>query len=457
MAVYAVGLLFVTGALCGLAPAWQATKRDVSSAIQGTASQGVTGRLRLRHAFVVGQVAACVILLVLSSLMLRSFMRVTTMDPGFDVERGLVASVYVDAGRYAVDGGLPLGERLVERLTQLPGVESASFANILALGNDRSATRFEVLGRSGYGPRTYINSVAPRYFGTLGVPSLRGRDFNAGDRQGGVARRHRQRSVRACAFPGPDRARPADPPLAGRAVFRDRRGRGRSHVRRIWRCLDAAVLFVLHATATRLDAGPSGRRSRSSGIARRTPERCAAGDRRASTRRSPSRSRHCGRPPARSRRCVDSARSCSAAAGALGLLLAAIGLYGTMAFVVATRTSEIGLRMAIGATTTQILSGVLSQGMKLVGIGLGDWRRDFAGSRASRRGHAGRVEPDGSDGVRRHCGAAPARRRRCLLHTREASIRGRSHRRAPRRSVSISGGRERDEYNAASRRHRSTS
>ena len=170
MAVYAVGLLVLTGALCGLAPAWQATKRDVSSAIQGTASQGVTGRLRLRHAFVVGQVAACLILLVLSSLMLRSFMRVTTMDPGFDVERGLVANVYVDAGRYAADGGLPLGERLVERLNQLPGVESASFANILALGNDRSATRFEVLGRTGYGPRTYVNSVAPRYFGTLGVP-----------------------------------------------------------------------------------------------------------------------------------------------------------------------------------------------------------------------------------------------------------------------------------------------
>ena len=57
-------------------------------------------------------------------------------------------------------------------------------------------------------------------------------------------------------------------------------------------------------------------------------------------------------------------------AGALGLLLAAIGLYGTMAFVVATRTSEIGLRMAIGATTSQMLRGVLSQGMKLVGIGL---------------------------------------------------------------------------------------
>ena len=59
-----------------------------------------------------------------------------------------------------------------------------------------------------------------------------------------------------------------------------------------------------------------------------------------------------------------------AAAGALGLLLATIGLYGTMAFVVATRTPEIGVRMAIGATATQILGGVLAQGMKLVGIGL---------------------------------------------------------------------------------------
>ena len=59
-----------------------------------------------------------------------------------------------------------------------------------------------------------------------------------------------------------------------------------------------------------------------------------------------------------------------ATAGALGLLLAMIGLYGTMAFVVATRTSEIGVRMAIGATATQILRGVLTQGMKLVGVGI---------------------------------------------------------------------------------------
>ena len=59
-----------------------------------------------------------------------------------------------------------------------------------------------------------------------------------------------------------------------------------------------------------------------------------------------------------------------ATAGALGLLLAMIGLYGTMAFVVATRTSEIGVRMAIGATAAQILRGVLTQGVKLVGVGI---------------------------------------------------------------------------------------
>ena len=197
-------------------------------------------------------------------------MRVTTMDPGFDVERGLVASVYVDAGRYAADGGLPLGERLVERLTQLPGVESASFANILALGNDRSATRFEVLGRS------WLRTAHVHQQRGAAVLRHAWRTRRAWPRfqrrrsSGRAARRDRQRSVRARAFPGPDRTRPADPPHAGRAVFRDRRRRWRSHVRRIRRCLDAAVLFVLHATATGLDAGPSDRGSRAGGIAWRS-------------------------------------------------------------------------------------------------------------------------------------------------------------------------------------------
>ena len=99
------------------------------------ASHGATGRLWMRHAFVVGQVAASVTLLVVSALLIRSLMRIAVLDPGFDLDRGLVAAVNLEADRYAVDGGLPLGERIVDALRGMPGIESSSFAGIVALGS----------------------------------------------------------------------------------------------------------------------------------------------------------------------------------------------------------------------------------------------------------------------------------------------------------------------------------
>jgi predicted permease len=369
MAAYAAGLLVVTGVLCGLAPAWQATRRDVSSVMQGTASQGVTGRMRLRHAFVIGQVAACLVLLVLSSLMLRSFMRVATMDPGFDVERGLVANVYVDAARYAADGGLPLGERLVERLTQLPGVESASFANILALGNDRSAMRFQALGSSSFGASSYVNSVSPRYFDTLGVRLVRGRDFDARDRQGAPPVAIVSEAFERAYFPGQTaigqrvRRLPDEPYFEIIGVVRDhmyggygdastplffssytQQPRVSTQVRPVVVHVRAALPSALLADVRRAIAGLD------STIAFDVQTLRQATGTEPALRRFGTR--------------------LLAAAGVLGLLLAMIGLYGTMAFVIATRTSEIGVRMAMGATTTLILRGVLVQGMKLVAIGL---------------------------------------------------------------------------------------
>ena len=115
--------------------------------MQGSGNFSVTGRLWLRHALVVGQVVSCVILLVLSSLLLRSLMRATAMDPGFDTERAAVASVWVDSARYLSDGGLPLGEQLVDRVRRIAGVQSASVCQHASAGDRRE--RHSVARRRG--------------------------------------------------------------------------------------------------------------------------------------------------------------------------------------------------------------------------------------------------------------------------------------------------------------------
>ena len=262
---YGAVLMAATALLSGIAPALRTSKRSLTATLQDGGGHAVTERLWMRHLFVVGQVAVSLILLTFSSLLLRSLARVATMDPGFDVDRGLVARVQVDAGRYARDGGLALAAQLVERLEQLPGVASASFANIVPLGTDRSATilRVDGLGQNEGGPRTYVNSVAPRYFATLGIPLVRGRDFGSADRAGAATGGDRDRIVRARIFRRPlgtwtTRARDGR-----RAVFRDR-GRGaRSHVRVVRRRRDSDLLHAVRATPAGVQPDSPGHPQRS--------------------------------------------------------------------------------------------------------------------------------------------------------------------------------------------------
>jgi putative ABC transport system permease protein len=368
---YAMALLVATGVLCGLAPALRSTNRQLVSVIRESASLGVTRRLWLRHALVVGQVVACVVLLVMSSLLLRSLMRVTVMDPGFDINRGLVASVAVSAEGYLADGGLPLGERLVERLERVAGVESVSFANMLPLGNSTSASRLSAEGANTVGPRTYVNSIAPDYFATLGIPLVRGRDFNASDRLGGPPVAIVTEAFERAYFAGQGalgkrvRRSPHEP-------FFEIVGVAGDHMYGSYGDLSTPVFYMSYTQQPRVST-----QVRPVVMAIRTNDSPAA----------------LVREVRQTIAAVDSSVSADvqtlrgatsfelgargfvtrllASAAALGLLLATIGLYGTMAFVVVTRTSEIGLRMALGATAGQILGKVLGQGLRLVGVGLG--------------------------------------------------------------------------------------
>jgi putative ABC transport system permease protein len=370
LGLYALALVLTVGVLCGIAPAHRALGFSVAGAIQSGDTRAASGRLRLRHAFVVGQVAISLTLLVLSALLLRTVNRVASFDVGFDLDRGVVAMVHVPASRYSVDGGLPIGERIVERLAGVPGVEASSFANIVALGSDASAARLQVEGQSeSPGPRAFVNSVAPRYFETLGIPILRGRDFDARDRPGSSAV-----AIVSDAF--------------ARAYFPDEETLGR----RVRRSIDdpyAEIVGIVADSNYRSPGEPPAPLFYSA----------YAQQPQVSTQIRPVvlhvRTAFPGAVMPELRRVIREVVPAAAAdvmtlreatgreaqlreygaqvlgfTSGLALLLATLGLYGLLAFVVSSRTGEIGTRMALGAASSRILRNVLADGLRLAAYGI---------------------------------------------------------------------------------------
>jgi predicted permease len=368
---YALALVLATGLLCGLAPSWRVTGMDVVGPIQRGESASVTARLRVRHAFVLGQLAVCAILLVLSSLMLRSVMRVAALDPGLDLDGGLVATVRVNADRYAIDGGLSLGERIVERLGAMPGVQAVGFANILALGTDAAATRFQTEARAAAAnPRTFLNSVSRGYFAALGVPILRGRDFDERDRQGTPPVAIVTRSFADAYFPGEDalgkrvRGSDTEPDVEIVGIVGD-------HNYQSYGEAPSPILYSAYAQRPQLSTQVrplivhvrTG--TASIGPARDVRQAIAALDPAISIEVEMFRDA-AGTEPALRRL----GTRLLGAAGGLAVLLAAIGLYGAMAFTVASGRHEIGIRLALGASPRVLLGEVVRRGLTLVGGGI---------------------------------------------------------------------------------------
>jgi putative ABC transport system permease protein len=179
---FTFALSFLTGLVFGIAPALQSTATDLSAALK-TSGTSQTTRARLPNAFVVAQVALTVVLLSGAGLMVRSFLNLTAVDPGFRPARVTTASVSLPESSYSgYDALRPFSAQVLERIRSAPGVEQASAINWLPFGQNLISGDFTAEGVEM--PRGLVvakPAVSTDYFATMGIPLLRGRALSNQD------------------------------------------------------------------------------------------------------------------------------------------------------------------------------------------------------------------------------------------------------------------------------------
>jgi putative ABC transport system permease protein len=178
--LFALGVSVLTGVLFGLAPAWHASRAGVGAVLKegGRSSVGTGGRW-VRATLLVVEMALSIVLLVGAALLLRSFAKLTNVNPGFEADRVLAFQVALPQGAYPEDSNrVAFFDRLLERLTATPGVRSAGMVQTLPMRGDYVLS-FDVQGRPpakpGEEPSANHRVVNPDYFQTLGIPLKRGR------------------------------------------------------------------------------------------------------------------------------------------------------------------------------------------------------------------------------------------------------------------------------------------
>jgi len=383
--LFTAAATFASALLFGILPAWRASRTDAGDALK-TRTSGSLSHGRLRAGLVVAEVALSVVLLTGAALLIRSFARLTHLNPGFE-PRGLVSvTVEVPADRYPAPARRAFVERVREAIRRLPGVTAASAANgVPPTAGTIYFGKLEVEGRPQEAAETVLPSmgVEPSYFATLRIPILAGRGFTDADppmaaivgeslarrlagggsalgvrfrlhdgewytvvgvagevRQDRMMERETSFEMYLPLWPPASSAPPPNTPSAVRAVA----GRART--------------FVSYTIAVRA----------AEGVSLTVPIKQAVW--------SVDASQPVGDVlPAEAllSRSLSQDRFAATLMGtfaALALLLAAAGLYAVLAHLVAQRRQEIGIRMALGAATGDVARIIVGRGVGMTAIGI---------------------------------------------------------------------------------------
>lgn len=375
---FTLGCALVTGFAFGALPAWSATRGNTAHALKDASTRATAGRrhLWLRSALVVSEIALALMLLTTAALLIKSFQRLQDVSPGFVRDNVLTAQLGLPAAKYnTAEKQVAFHDAVLERVQALPGVRSAAFTTTLPFSGNNNMGSYNIDGYTPpagqSSPHGMIRQVSADFFKAMGIPVLRGRMFTAADNA------KAEKVVIIDRFLA-DRYWPNGDPI-GQRIYRGPRNENTVY----W-----TIVGVVPPVKNSNLEQPVTKETLYFPFPQRpapfltlvvktaaSPATLTAAVRAAILAVDPE------QPifdiKTMETRLEDAMQGRRAPMLLLGvfagiaLLLAALGVYGVLAFAVGQRTGEIGVRVALGATRANILRLILRQGAGLIALGIG--------------------------------------------------------------------------------------